>query len=188
MASFTGSKPDLRRRVRACAAALSPERRAESDRALGAAFLALPQAARAETVLLFLGVGTEPDTRPILTALLERGKRLLLPRCLPGRRLEARTVTGTAGLVPGAYGIPEPGEDCPAVERDRIDLILVPALCYDERRFRLGQGGGYYDRYLAGYAGETAGLCRDALLLEEVPTEPHDQPVDLVLTETRRLL
>ena len=56
-------------------------------------------------------------------------------------------------------------------------MVLVPAVCYDRSRFRLGQGGGYYDRYLSGYGGATVGLCRDALLLERVPRERHDLPV-----------
>jgi len=65
-----------------------------------------------------------------------------------------------------------------------IDLILVPALCYDRRRFRLGQGGGYYDRYLANYRGRTVGLCRDLVLQDALPREATDLPVGLVLTES----
>ena len=186
MPSSIRVKSVLRAEVRAQAAALPPEVRRESDRALAGRFLALPQVEEAETLLLFRGVGTEPDTLPILEALWRAGKRVLLPKCLPGRAMAARAVTGPGGLVPGAFGIPEPGEDCPEVEKGRIDLILVPALCYDRARFRLGQGGGYYDRYLADYRGETVGLCRNALLRERLPAEPHDRPVGLVLTETER--
>ena len=67
-------------------------------------------------------------------------------------------------------------------------LILVPALCYDRLCRRLGQGGGYYDRYLAGYGGATVGLCREGLLQEAVPVEAHDRPVDCVLTERETIL
>ena len=77
----------------------------------------------------------------------------------------------------------EPGEDCPLAARESIDLILVPGLCFDRLGYRLGQGGGYYDRYLAGYAGATVGLCRRAVLQEAVPREAHDRPVDLVVTD-----
>ena len=143
-----------------------------------------PELKGAETVLLFCGVGTEPDTRPIAEALWAAGKQVLFPKCLPHRRMEARAVRGMEELVPGVFGIPEPGGDCPAVERGKIDMVLVPAVCYDRSRFRLGQGGGYYDRYLSGYGGATVGLCRDALLLERVPRERHDLPVERVLTES----
>lgn len=149
------------------------------------AFLSLPELKEARTVLLFYGVGKEPDTRPLVAQLLRRGCTVALPRCLPGRRMEARAVTGPDDLRPGAYGILEPDEDCPVVERDRIDLILVPNLCCDKQGYRLGHGAGYYDRYLAGYAGVTAALCPEEWLREELPRDEFDLPVQLVLTQTQ---
>ena len=149
------------------------------------AFLALPELAQAHTVLLFYGVGKEPDTRPLIAELLRRGYTVALPRCLPGRRMEARAVTGVDDLCPGAYGILEPDTDCPVVERDKIDLILVPNLCCDKRGYRLGHGAGYYDRYLAGFAGVTVALCPEKWLREELPRDEFDLPVQLVLTGTR---
>lgn len=75
----------------------------------------------------------------------------------------------------------------PLLSPDEIDLTLVPALCYDRSCVRLGFGGGYYDRWLAGYRGFTVGFCRDALLQDRVPAQSHDRRVDLVLTETLRI-
>ena len=150
-------------------------------------FLDLPWTAEANTLLLFYGMGAEPDTGHLLLELWRQGKRVLLPKCLPGRVMEARLVREADDLRPGAYGIPEPREGCPKVEKEAIDLILVPALCYDLSCRRLGQGGGYYDRYLADYGGRTVGLCREFLLQKELPVEDHDKAVDLVLTEKRRL-
>ena len=185
MPSITTAKARLRSQVRAQAAAIPGDERQRSDWLLAGRFLGLPQTAQAQTLLLFRGIGTEPDTRPILEAMWRQGKAVLLPKCLPHRAMEARLVTDPAQLVPGPFGIPEPGEDCRAVEADRIDLILVPDLCCDKGCFRLGQGGGYYDRYLAAYRGRTVALCRDVLLRDEVPTDHFDRPVELVLTETR---
>ena len=149
------------------------------------AFLALPELETARTVLLFYGVGKEPDTRGLIGELLGRGKTVALPRCLSGRRMEARAVTGPDDLRPGAYGIPEPGEACPVVARERIDLILTPNLCCDKQGYRLGHGAGYYDRYLEGYTGVTAALCPEERLREELPRDEFDLPVRLVLTETQ---
>lgn len=149
------------------------------------AFLALPELEAARTVLLFYGMGKEPDTRELIVRLLSRGKTVALPRCLPGRRMEARAVAGLNDLRPGAYGILEPDEVCPVIERDRIDLILAPNLCCDRLGYRLGHGAGYYDRYLAGYSGITAALCPEEWLQEEVPRDEFDLPVKLVLTETQ---
>lgn len=181
--SITEQKTALRRAVRARLSAMSPEEREESDGILFRRFLALPPLETADRVLLFYGMGTEPDTARLIPALLDRGKEVLLPRCLPGRAMEARRVTGESVLIRHRYGMLEPGEDCPLVEREKIGLILVPGLCFDGWGYRLGQGGGYYDRYLAGYTGVTVGLCRRAVLQEAVPREPHDHPVDLVVTD-----
>ena len=161
--------------------------RRRSDVVLLQRFLELPWTAEADTLLLFYGVGSEPDTGHLLLELWRQGKRVLLPKCLPGRAMEARLVRGEDDLRPGTFGIPEPLDACPTVDKGEIDLILVPALCYDLSCRRLGQGGGYYDRYLADYGGRTMGLCRERLLQKELPVEEHDRAVDLVLTEKRRL-
>lgn len=147
-----------------------------------AAFLALPEVERARTVMLFAGVRAEPDTRSLHRTLARRGKRLAYPVCLPGRALEARLVSALEELVPGAYGIPEPGVGCPAVSRDDIDLILVPCLLCDRRGIRLGHGAGYYDRFLAGYGGVTACLCPPERLQSPLPADAWDVPVSLVVT------
>lgn len=148
-------------------------------------FLALPELVAAHTVMLFCGVGREPDTAPVIDKLLRRGKTVALPRCLAQRRMEARVITSRSDLVPGAFGIPEPGEDCPVIERDKIDLVLVPNLCCDKRGYRLGHGGGYYDRYLAGYSGMTVALCPAVWLREELPRDEFDLPVQVILTERK---
>lgn len=166
---------------------LSPAEKAESDRLLRERFLALPQVAHVSSLLLFYGVGAEPDTVPLLEALSDMGKLVALPRCLPGGRLEARRYLGSSHLVPGPFGIPEPDGDCPVLDRDSFDLILVPDLCCDRRGSRLGRGGGYYDRFLRGFSGLTAALCREKLLRDALPAEEHDVPVDLVLTERQSL-
>ncbi len=145
-------------------------------------FLALPELAAAKTVLLFYGVGDEPDTAGLMAELLRQGKTVALPRCLPNRQMEARAVAAAEDLTLGAYGIPEPGENCPVISRGDIDLILVPNLCCDEYNYRLGHGGGYYDRYLAGYRGHTVALCPRDRLQKELPRGEYDLPVELVLT------
>lgn len=148
-------------------------------------FLALPEVDAARAVLLFYGVGREPDTVELIDELLRRGKAVALPRCLPEHWMEAAVIDDRTQLRPGKYGIPEPDESCPVLARDRIDLILVPNVCCDRRGYRLGHGAGYYDRYLAGYSGMTVSLCPESWLQARVPTDEFDLPVRLVLTEER---
>ena len=179
----TAEKAELRRRARQYLRELSPQARRASDDALFARFLALPQVEAADTLLLYHGMGGEPDTARLLPALWARGKAVCLPRCLPGHGLEARLVRPDSALIPHPYGMLEPGEDCPLVGKDAIGLVLVPGLAFDPSGGRLGQGGGYYDRYLPQTKAFTVALCRSCFLLDAVPREEHDAPVDLVLTE-----
>lgn len=177
-------KSRLRSQIRERLARLPAEQRAAEDEALFSAFLSLPEVAQAQTLFLFCGTGTEPDTSLLFPPLLALGKRIALPRMLPGRQMEVRQFCPERPLVKHPFGIPEPDTACPLAAVEEIDLVLVPALCYDRQGFRLGMGGGYYDRWLAGYHGPTVGLCRPRLLQARLPVQPHDRPVDAVITPT----
>lgn len=181
-------KKELRRQVRGQLNALPPERLRESDDALFARFLRLPQVQQARTIFAFWGIaGKEPETSRLIGTLAAQGKRIGLPRMLPGHQMEVRLYDPDKPLVSVSFGISEPGEDCPLLDKGEIDLILVPAVCYDRQGYRLGFGGGYYDRWLEHFDGFRVGLCRDAVLQGKVPTEPHDSRVDVLLTERESL-
>ncbi|OUO17140.1 5-formyltetrahydrofolate cyclo-ligase [Flavonifractor sp. An4] len=182
--TITAEKARLRRQALDWLAALSPPERIAGDESLFRRFLALPQIESVRTVLLYHGMDTEPDTVRLLSPLWDMGKQVCLPRCLPGNQMEARLVQRDSTLVRHPYGMLEPGPDCPLIPPDQIDLVLVPGLAFDRSGGRLGRGGGYYDRWLAGFSGITAALCRDGLLMEAIPRLPHDLGVDLVITET----
>lgn len=181
-------KMQLREAVRGQMAAWSRQQLDDSDDLLFQSFLALPLIKKAKTVLLYYGIGPEPHTGRLITQLLTAGKKLCLPRCLPKRQMEARLVTSIEGMSPGAFGIPEPTPLHPLLPKEEIDLILVPALCLDRQGYRLGQGGGYYDRYLVDYKGQSLAFCRELLLKERLPRGFFDLPVSMVLTESELLV
>ena len=182
------SKRALRQTVRAQLATLTPQELQESDRALFSAFLSLPQVREAQTLFLFWGIpGREPETQMLVRTLTAQGKQVGLPRMLPGHQMEVRLYRPELPLVQAPFGIWEPPEAAPLLERDAIHLALVPAVCYDRAGYRLGFGGGYYDRWLSSFGRFTVGLCRDCVLQTQVPRESHDRRVDLLLTETQRL-
>ena len=186
--STAEEKKSLRAQVRRALEGLSPREREESDRLLFARFLALRQVEQAGTVFAFWGIPPrEPETALLVDELCRRGKRVVLPRMRPERGMETRLYDPQRSLLPAAFGILEPGENCPPVAREEIDLVLVPGLCYDRQGYRLGFGGGYYDRWLAGFPGLRVGLCREAVLQDRLPVEHHDLPVDLVVTESECL-
>ena len=186
--TITEEKKQLRAQVRAQLAALTPQELEESDAALFDRFLALPQVQKADTIFAFWGIaGKEPDTARLIARLTDMGKRVCLPRMLPGHQMETPLYVPQRPLVAVGFGSSEPDAGCPLVERAEIDLALVPAVCYDRRGYRLGFGGGYYDRWLEGFSGFRVGLCRGAVLQAQVPIEPHDSRVDVLLTEEESL-
>lgn len=176
-------KQRLRRTVRDLEAQLSPRYKAASSRAIAAHLLAMPEYQAAGTVFCFVGTAREIDTRPILADALAAGKALCVPLCTAPGIMELRRITALETLSPGAYGILEPPAGAPAVGVDEVDFAVLPCVTCDRLGRRLGKGGGYYDRFLAHYRGGSVLLCREKLIREEIPVEPHDYPVPWVLTE-----
>lgn len=185
MSVIAEEKAALRRQIRTQLADLTQEERRESDRALFERFLSLPQLNGINTVFAFWGMHPrEPETGLLIPQLNERGIRVGLPRMLPGRGMEVRRYDPAVPLVAAGFGLLEPDVSCPLMAKEEIDLVLVPALCYDRYGYRLGFGGGYYDRWLPDCPGLKVGLCRQKVLQNRVPVEEHDSRVDLLLTET----
>lgn len=176
-------KRRLRRTVRALEEQLSPRYLAASGLAIAARLLAMPEYRNAGTVFCFAGLGREVDTRPILRDALEAGKVLCVPLCTGPGQMELRRVTALDHLTPGTFGLPEPPSDSPALSADEVDFAILPCVTCDRAGRRLGRGGGYYDRFLSHYRGGAVVLCREKLIREEIPVEPHDYPVPWVLTE-----
>jgi len=181
-------KKELRKRIRKELMELPRDVAQASDEALFARFLALPQVQQAKTIFGFWGIpGREPETGKLVHILMEQGKRVCLPRMMPGHLMETRLYDPNIPMKTVSFGIAEPDERFELIPREEIDLVLVPAVCYDRRGYRLGFGGGYYDRWLEHYTGPKIGLCRQVVLQDEVPTEPHDSWVDVLVTETENL-
>ncbi len=176
-------KQRLRRVIRNLERQLSPRYKTESSAAIAAHLLAMPEYQAAGTVFCFVGTEREIDTRPILESAIAAGKRLCVPLCVDKGIMELREVTALSQLVPGAYGILEPPTNAPLADIDEVDFSILPCVTCNHWGHRLGQGGGYYDRFLSHYRGGTVLLCREKLIREEIPLEPRDMPVPWVLTE-----
>ncbi len=173
-------KVALRAELRRCAAELSPQQRQTSDELLVKGLLEHACFQDSERIFLYIGVRNEIDTRKMIETAVEQGKIVALP--VSGPRGEMEFFRYDGNLTTGRLGIPEPtsGELLVPTEHD---LLIVPGLAFDRRGYRLGQGGGYYDRYMARYPCRTVGLCREQFLLSEIPIAWNDLPVDIVITE-----
>lgn len=180
-------KPALRRAVLSRRAALGDEERARAATAAVQALLPLLDDAPGSTVAAYLAVGTEPGTAALLAALADRDVRVLLPVLLPDRDLD--WASAADGVQPGLHGLLEPAGE--RLGRDAVadcSLVVVPALAVDRAGHRLGRGGGSYDRALPRTRGLVVALLHDGESVVELPSEPHDAPVDALVTPSRGLV
>jgi 5-formyltetrahydrofolate cyclo-ligase len=141
-----------------------------------------PQFTVARTILAYQSYRQEPDLTPLFT---DREKQWGLPRCL-GKELIWHNWQPSEPLVTGAYGILEPVSASPRLEPIDIDLILVPTVAIDRRGYRLGYGGGYYDRLRADRSWRqipTIGIVFDFAVVDILPIDPWDLKLDAVCTE-----
>jgi 5-formyltetrahydrofolate cyclo-ligase len=138
-------------------------------------------------VAAYVAVGTEPDTAALLAALAARGVEVLLPVLLPDGDLDWARADGQ--LAPGRHGLLEPQGQ--RLGRDALtgcSVVVVPALAVDRTGTRLGRGGGSYDRALPRTGGWVVALLHDGEMVAELPSEPHDRPVDAVVTPSGGLV
>ena len=158
--------------------------RAARDAKIFENFFALPRVAAADSFFLYRSFGAEADTARIARELERRGKVIWYPR-VRGQEMEVVRWVGQP-FARGPFGIEEPvgeGEDA------RPDVVVLPLLAADKQCRRLGYGGGFYDRYLAG-AGQAAykvGIGYAFQVVESLPAEAHDVPADAVVTDERVL-
>ncbi|MER7573255.1 5-formyltetrahydrofolate cyclo-ligase [Streptomyces sp. NPDC126514] len=185
-------KRTLRRDFLAVRSRLTADDVRESGVALADRALRLPELARARTVAAYVSVGSEPGTPALLDALRTRGVRVLLPALLPDNDLDWGVYTGGSSLAPVRHGarmtLYEPsGERLGPDAVTTADVVLLPGLAVDARGMRLGRGGGSYDRVLARLERADAHpalvvLLYDTEVVERVPAEAHDRPVQAVVT------
>lgn len=173
--------------------ALHPAERAAAQAGIVQRVRSLPAWQRAQCVLSYMAFGSELDLGALHREVLQAGKLLVLPRVPEtGRALELRRVTDLSlDLAPGRWGIPEPlPQRCPLVDDPLIELVLVPGVSFDRAGNRLGYGAGFYDRLFERLprAALRIACAFEAVLLEQLPSEAHDQPVDLLVTEAMSLV
>jgi 5-formyltetrahydrofolate cyclo-ligase len=193
------AKADLRRRYSELRQAIPPAERASAEAAIREGLFSLPAWQNAPLILGYMSIRGELDTTPIWARAVSEGKGYALPVTLTGTAKGEMLFRRTPGfapeeLIPARFGVSEPAEDCPALTLRELEgsLILIPGLVFDDRGYRLGYGGGYYDRFLselraAGVSFTTAGLVFHICRTDHIPHEAHDIPVDIILDERRIL-
>lgn len=170
---------------------LTAEMRQEKSRLIADKLLSDSRVKEAGTILGFFSMKDEVEMEKILLRLLEMGKRVALPLVTGPGQMEAVELKSFADLVPGDFNIPTVREEArEIIKPEELDCVLVPAVAFSDAGYRLGMGGGFYDRYLirATKAIRLAVVFDCQIFPEEgFPREAYDQQVDSVFTESNTL-
>lgn len=180
------SKSLLRRSIIEKRDSIEPSLRTEKNKLIKERLTELKEFREAMVILLYASFRSEPDTHGLIKECLLTGKRVFLPRVNKEKReLEIREIISFDQLKESTWGIPEPPEDSPLRDINDAELIIIPGVAFDRRGGRIGYGAGYYDKLLSGLKKKVPviAIAYDEQIVKEIPLEPHDKLVDLVITD-----
>lgn len=180
-------KKEFRRRALATRDAIPDRERLKKSADIALNLRAYRPYQNAKSVLYYISVGSEVDTRYLIDTELAK-RRVIVPKVNFGNDcLELYEISSLEELLPGYRSIPEPPPDTTRkVDPANIDLLIIPGLAFDLKGFRLGYGGGFFDKLLEkAPSGYRTALAFEAQLHEEIPHDKNDQKVDCVVTEKR---
>lgn len=181
-------KQELREILLKKRAAITPEERTECDNRILHSLTALPEYQNCTHLFTYVSFRDEVDTRALIEQALISGRKVAVPRCIPGTpRIEFYFITSLSQLTPGSFEIPEPKPELSRLAAVSLPnaLCVVPGLSFDRQGNRLGYGKGYYDRFLSGFKGFSVGLCYTPLLSgQPLPAGRFDARIPVVITDT----
>ena len=174
------NKKELRRCIREKKRAMTAEEIEAKSARLGELFAQSELYRQAKTIYGYMPYNQEVRTVPMLERAIRDGKRVAVPKCY-GDEMRFLYLDDLNAVEPGYAGIPEPVADEPVAD-DETALVLMPGMAFDPQGHRIGNGGGFYDKFLAKEPDHpTLALCYDFQMLEHLETEEFDIPVDCVL-------
>lgn len=165
--------------------ALSPNKRKSIEQKLRQHLIESPFWQEADTIGLTISQGIEWNTKPIIETAWEQGKTVVVPKCYPQeKRLIFYHLTSYDELEVVYYQLQEPiPSKTKQIDQDDINLLVVPGLVFNPLGYRIGFGGGYYDRFLVHFSHKTLSLLSSQQLVYDIPIEAHDIPVDHLISE-----
>lgn len=178
-------KSELRKQVLQEMKAIPREQKQAIDQALTEGLLQHPFYQETNTIATYLSFPHEFQTQGLIEQALKDGKKVLIPKTYPKGRMDF-VVYHPQQLVKTSFGLLEPQGDLEVVDASQIDLIHVPGLAFTREGYRIGYGGGYYDRYLEHFSGHTLSTVYPCQIRDFIP-EDHDIPVQEVLIDERNL-
>ncbi|MGW8162068.1 MAG: 5-formyltetrahydrofolate cyclo-ligase [Desulfobulbales bacterium] len=169
---------------------MAQDERSRKSREIKSNFWQLPEAAHAKCIFVYVNFRSEVETMELIRQCIARGMMVTVPLTDVRNKalLPFQVVDLARDLRPGYCAIQEPDPRCTsAVPPEKIEIAVIPGSVFDVHGGRLGYGGGYYDRFLVNDAPQAkrVGLAFEMQVVDKVPVEPHDQPLDILITENR---
>lgn len=138
----------------------------------------------AKNIFTFVGIGSEINTIPLIEKAIEDKKDVFVPLCIDKSSMESRKINSISELEEKHFGLLEPSINSEKIEINKIDLSIIPCLAVDKEGYRLGYGGGYYDRYFANTNINNAFIvCRGDFIIDSVPYENFDIKFNKIVSE-----
>lgn len=182
-------KASLRKKLKAARASIPEEAKHSYDDLIFQNVVKTDAYKNCRELLIYVSGGIEVGTHDIIRQAFLDGKLVLVPRCVSGTNImEFFRICSFDDLEIGAYGILEPKQHCSEQTEFNDAICIVPALAFEKNGYRIGFGKGYYDRFLKGFSGPKLGICYEKFVIDDVYMEPHDIPVDLIVTEKKTLI
>ena len=182
-------KKELRKILREKRRNISKTQKAIYDKTISEKIINTDYFKKAEQVLIFASTDEEFDTRYIIERCRLEHKRVFYPRCLDKNgNMEFFKVDSVGDLEIGIMGLLEPKKTCKPYKPKENDIAIVPALSADKKHYRIGYGGGYYDRFLKKFNGVSICPCYSELYSESLPADEYDIKVSIIATEKEVLL
>lgn len=147
--------------------------------------LTLSSIQKVSVIGLTISAFPEVETRQLIERLWQLGKQVAIPRCKPKtHEMDFYIFTSFEQLETVYMSLLEPiPSQTVHIDADEIDMMIVPGIIFDQKGYRIGYGGGYYDRYLPAFNGETIALCFSMQIVAKVPKDSYDYPIDRIVTE-----
>jgi len=187
MNGISQRKKELRGELKRRRMEITPEKRAEFDKAIFDIFTNSLTFRHTDTLLAYYSVNGEVSTLDVIKTALDRNIRVFLPRCTKDQSgddiMFFHKIRSLSELRSGMYGIPEPSEDFPLFEPKGHNVCIVPGLAFDKKGFRIGYGKGYYDRFLRNFCGTKVGFCYSDFFVDKLPVGKYDTGLDMLITE-----
>ncbi|KWW20354.1 hypothetical protein AS888_18470 [Peribacillus simplex] len=178
------NKKRLRQEVKSLLMGLTDGEHEEGSNRIAENLFSLEEWKKAKTIGITISIHPEVPTERIIEQAWSEGKEVAVPKC---ETLQFKKISSFKELESVYHGLLEPVAETAKVTKSEMDVVIVPGLAFTKEGFRLGFGGGYYDRYLPGFKGTTMALAYEIQLVDELPIEMHDMAVDKLITPSKVL-